>query len=228
MSRASVYIPRILKHEGGFVDHPKDPGGATNRGITIGTLKRLGIDVDGDGDSDISDLRNLRESDAVRVFKLFYADKVQADLLPIGLDYAMTDFAVNSGPSRAAKHLQRILGVEQDGDIGPKTIAKVADCDPAALIASLSDSRLRFLRSLDTWPTFGKGWQRRVDDVRKDALADVKQSLTTGTAPKLTTKPVDVTETPKIEHVAPVMLPKPSFWAQIISAILAILKGPRK
>jgi len=81
--------------------------------------------VDGDGDSDIADLRNLRESDAVRVFKLFYADKVQADLLPIGLDYAMTDFAVNSGPSRAAKHLQRILGVEQDGDIGPKTLAKV-------------------------------------------------------------------------------------------------------
>jgi len=68
MSRASVYIPRILKHEGGFVDHPKDPGGATNRGVTIGTLKRLGIDVNGDGDSDIADLRNLRESDAVRVF----------------------------------------------------------------------------------------------------------------------------------------------------------------
>lgn len=228
MSRASVYIPRILKHEGGFVDHPKDPGGATNRGVTIGTLKRLGIDVDSDGDSDIYDLRNLRESDAVRVFKLFYADKVQADLLPIGLDYAMTDFAVNSGPSRAAKHLQRILGVEQDGDIGPKTIAKVAECDPAALIASLSDSRLRFLRALDTWPTFDKGWQRRVDDVRKDALADVKQSLTTETATKLTPTAVNVKETPKIEHVAPVVLPKPSFWAQLIAAILAILKGLKR
>lgn len=218
MSRASVYIPRILKHEGGFVDHPKDPGGATNRGVTIGTLKRLGIDVDSDGDSDIYDLRNLRESDAVRVFKLFYADKVQADLLPIGLDYAMTDFAVNSGPSRAAKHLQRILGVDQDGDIGPKTLAKVAECDPAALIASISDSRLRFLRALDTWPTFGKGWQRRVDDVRKDALADVKQSLTIKPAPD------HVKETPKIEHVAPVVLTKPSFWAQLIAVILTMFR----
>lgn len=222
MNRASVYIPRILKHEGGFVDHPKDPGGATNRGVTIGTLKRLGIDVDSDGDSDIYDLRNLRESDAVRVFKLFYADKVQADFLPVGLDYAMTDFAVNSGPSRAAKHLQRILGVEQDGDIGPKTVAKVAECDPAAMIASLSDSRLRFLRALDTWPTFGKGWQRRVDDVRKDALADVKQSLTTETAPD------HVKETPKIEHVAPVVLTKPSVWQQIIAAIIAAFKGRKQ
>lgn len=227
MNRAAIYIPRILKHEGGFVDHPKDPGGATNRGVTIGTLKRLGIDVDGDGDSDITDLRNLRESDAVRVFKLFYADKVQADLLPIGLDYAMTDFAVNSGPSRAAKHLQRILGIEQDGDIGPKTLAKVSACDPAALIASLSDSRLRFLRALDTWPEFGRGWQRRVDDVRAAALADAKQSLTTAPAPKLPPTQVDVIETPKTEHVAPVAS-KPSFLAALVAAIMAILKGAKR
>lgn len=240
MNRDAVYIPRILKHEGGFVDHPKDPGGSTNRGVTIGTLKRLGIDVDGDGDSDIADLRNLRESDAVRVFKLFYADKVQADLLPIGLDYAMTDFAVNSGPSRAAKHLQRILGVEQDGDIGPKTLATVAACDTVALIHSLSDSRLRFLRALDTWPTFGKGWQRRVDEVRRGALADA--ALAIETTPKLSPTQVDVSKPPKIEHDAPVMLTKPtvketapkisqerpSILAQIIAAIVAILKGLKK
>ena len=203
MNRAEIYIPRILKHEGGFVNHPRDPGGATNRGVTIGTLKRLGIDVDGDGDSDITDLRHLRESDAVRVFKLFYADKVQADLLPAGLDYAMTDFAVNSGPGRAAQHLQRILGVEADGDIGPKTLAKIADCDPKALITSLCDSRLQFMRGLDTWRDFGRGWQSRVDAVRREALADAS-------AP------------PSLQKT---QITSPGFWASLIIALVGIWKG---
>ena len=94
-------LEAILKHEGGFVDHPRDPGGATNKGITIGTLKRLGIDVDGDGDSDLADLKSLRHEHVARVYKLFYWDAVKADLLPSGLDYTVADFAVTSGPSRA-------------------------------------------------------------------------------------------------------------------------------
>ena len=215
MTRAEIYIPRILKHEGGFVNHPRDPGGATNRGVTIGTLKRLGIDVDGDGDSDITDLRHLRESDAVRVFKLFYADKVQADLLPTGLDYAMTDFAVNSGPARAAKHLQRILGVEADGDIGPKTLAKIADCDPKALITSLCDSRLRFLRGLDTWRDFGRGWQSRVDAVRREALADADQN-----AIKQTTLQNQSVAGEKPKNSATDQKPR-----GIVAAIIAIIVG---
>lgn len=164
-------LPLFLKHEGGFVNHPKDPGGATNKGVTIGTLKRLGIDVDGDGDSDITDLRNLRHEDVARVYKLFYWDAVKGDLLPPGLDYAVADFGINSGPARAAKHLQKVVGVVQDGDIGPKTLAAVAARDPQEIINALCDSRLRFLRGLKTWPTFGKGWSRRVAEVRAVALA---------------------------------------------------------
>jgi lysozyme family protein len=164
-------LPLFLKHEGGFVNHPKDPGGATNKGVTIGTLKRLGIDVDGDGDSDITDLRNLRHQDVARVYKLFYWDAVKGDLLPSGLDYAMADFAINSGPARAAKHLQKVVGVAQDGDIGPKTLAAVAARDTAYVISALCDSRLRFLKALRTWGTFGKGWGRRVAEVRAVALA---------------------------------------------------------
>ena len=213
MTRAEIYIPRILKHEGGFVNHPRDPGGATNRGVTIGTLKRLGIDVDGDGDSDITDLRNLREPDAVRVFKLFYADKVQADLLPVGLDYAMTDFAVNSGPGRAAQHLQRILGVEADGDIGPKTLAKVADCDPKALITSLCDSRLQFMRGLDTWHDFGRGWQSRVDAVRRDALADL---VGAGNGLNSMKTPINTGDPPGAGM---------GFWVSLIIALVGIWKG---
>jgi lysozyme family protein len=160
----------ILKHEGGYVDHPRDPGGATNRGVTIGTLKRLGIDKDGDGDSDVVDLKLLTEAEAVRVFKAFYWDAVQADLLPSGLDYAVADFAVNSGPVRAAQYLQRILGVEDDGHIGPKTLAAVAKANPAAVITALTERRLTFLRGLSTWNTFKGGWQRRVGEVRDEAM----------------------------------------------------------
>ena len=216
MSRANIYIPRILKHEGGFVNHPRDPGGATNRGVTIGTLKRLKIDVDGDGDSDLVDLRNLREADAVRVFKLFYADKVCADLLPPGLDYAMTDFAVNSGPSRAVKHLQRILGVEQDGDIGPKTLARVAECSPTALIVSLCEGRMRFLRGLDTWDDFGKGWTARVESVRRDALADAAVVSPSPKPVAASPRSDPVTKSPVIPHSSP--------WAALLAFIASLFR----
>lgn len=164
-------LPEILRHEGGFVNHPKDPGGATNKGITIGTLRRLGIDVDGDGDSDIADLKGLRHEHVARVYKLFYWDAVKADLLPSGVDYTVADFAVNSGPGRAAKHLQRALGVAQDGSIGPKTLAAAAEADPVAVISAIHGSRMRFLQGLPIWPTFKGGWTRRVDEVRAKSLA---------------------------------------------------------
>ena len=182
-------LPLVLRHEGGFVNHKDDPGGATNKGVTIGTLKRLGIDVDGDGDSDIVDLRNLRQSDVERVYRLFYWDAVKADQLPSGVDYAVFDFGVNSGPARAAKHLQKVVGAAQDGDIGPKTLALVARADPQDVVTALQDSRLRFLRGLKTWGTFGKGWGRRVAEVRAVGLAWAESGS-------------HVRETPKTEHEA--------------------------
>lgn len=200
-------LPLVLKHEGGFVNHPKDPGGATNKGVTIGTLKRLGIDVDGDGDSDIVDLRNLRQSDVERVYRLFYWDAVKADHLPSGVDYAVFDFGVNSGPARAAKHLQKIAGAAQDGDIGPKTLAAVAKMDPQDVVTALQDSRLRFLRGLKTWPTFGKGWSRRVAEVRAVGLAMAENGPLT-LQPAVKVERPQVNETPKSEHVAPVVLTK--------------------
>ncbi|MEM8974630.1 MAG: glycosyl hydrolase 108 family protein [Pseudomonadota bacterium] len=174
---ASEGISKILKHEGGFVDHPDDPGGATNKGITIGTLKRLRIDVDGDGDSDIHDLKNLSDADVHRVYKLFYWDAVQADLLPAGVNYTVADFAVNSGPARAAKVLQSIVGTESDGVIGPKTIAAVAEYGrPTKLIREINDRRLAFLKRLRHWKTFRKGWSRRVSDVIETSIAWAEES----------------------------------------------------
>ena len=122
----------VLKHEGGFVNHPKDPGGATNLGVTIGTAKRLGIDVDGDGDTDILDIKKLKPSDAAKVYRAEYWNKIKGDHLPSGVDYAVFDFAVNSGPGRAAEYLQAIAGVAQDGAIGPQTVAAVTKLDPEA------------------------------------------------------------------------------------------------
>jgi lysozyme family protein len=204
-----------LAHEGGWSDHPKDPGGATNMGVTIGTLKRLRIDVDGDGDSDIADLRKLRRADVAKVYRVFYWDAVRADLLPAGVDLAVFDFAVNSGPAQASKVLQRIVGADPDGDIGPKTLAALAKADAQMVVAALSDRRLRFLRSLKTWATFGKGWARRVEEIREAALVLAK-------------KPLQITP---LAAVSPPMDHGASPWFSIILAFLASFKslfGARK
>lgn len=185
LRNADQALSKILSHEGGWADHPRDPGGATNMGVTIGTLRSLGMDLDGDGDVDVTDLRQLTAADAKRVFKRFYWDKVDGDLLPDGVDYTVADFAVNSGPSRAAKHLQSALGVEADGDVGPVTIAAANAADPVALIEAIHASRMRFLRNLSTWDAFGRGWKSRVDDVRAVSLtmaAQPKPAPTNGLA----------------------------------------------
>ncbi|KGM38762.1 hypothetical protein JY97_14820 [Alkalispirochaeta odontotermitis] len=161
----------VLKHEGGYVNHPKDPGGATNMGVTIGTAKRLGIDVDGDGDTDIVDIQKLTKKDAAKVYRAQYWNKVKGDSLPSGVDYAVFDFAVNSGVSRAAKFLQHVVGAKPDGRIGPKTLALVAAYDPNKLITRLCNDRLEWLRRLKTFKTFGKGWTRRVNGVLVEAQA---------------------------------------------------------
>jgi len=176
MTRAEICIPRILEHEGGFVNHPSDPGGATNKGITIATFRRF---VKPTGT--VADLKALTTAQAVVVYKRQYWDAVMADMLPFGLDFAMADYAVNSGPRQAARDLQRVLGVTDDGQIGPQTIAAARAMDTKAAIRQLCARRLALMRGLrggKLWATFGKGWQRRVDRVLLDALRDTKTSAT--------------------------------------------------
>ncbi|WP_386681795.1 glycoside hydrolase family 108 protein [Loktanella sp. R86503] len=178
MTRAELCIPRTLAHEGGYVNHPNDPGGATNKGITIGTYRAY-IDPKGS----VADLKALTEAQAVKVYKAEYWDKVKGDDLPAGVDYAVFDFAVNSGPSRAATYLQEIVGAAPDGKIGPMTIAAVKAMDAAWIVNQLCNDRMAFLRRLSTFATFGKGWTRRVSDVRAAALLDATAPLTAPTAP---------------------------------------------
>lgn len=178
-------LKAVLAHEGGYVDHPKDPGGATNLGVTIGTAKALGIDIDGDGDTDKVDIRLLKPADAAKVYKHQYWDRVSGNNLPAGVDYAVFDFAVNSGVSRAAIYLQEIVGVAPDGKIGPLTIQAVAAWDAVKLIEKLSANRMAFLKRLSTWPTFGKGWSSRVTGVLRLA----KDMALAFPAPKPATTP---------------------------------------
>ncbi|WP_421930123.1 glycoside hydrolase family 108 protein [Nitratireductor rhodophyticola] len=158
-------LPLVLKHEGGWADHPDDPGGATMKGVTLQTFRRY---VKADGTK--ADLRAISDEQIATVYYRHYWAAVNAQALPSGIDYAVFDFAVNSGPSRAAKYLQSIVGANVDGRVGPKTIAAVSRMEPADVINRLCDARMAFLRKLKHWPRFGNGWTRRVTDVRKDAV----------------------------------------------------------
>lgn len=155
----------VLHHEGGFVDHPEDPGGATNLGCTKATWEKwIGRPCT------VDEIKALTPEGVGPLYKQKYWDKVQGDDLPTGVDYCVFDTAINSGPGRAAKFLQEAVGVTADGAIGPMTLAAVRDADPRQVIEAYSAARLTFLQELPTWATFGRGWGRRVTDVRRQAL----------------------------------------------------------
>ena len=159
-------LARVLAHEGGYTNHPDDPGGPTNFGITIFDYRKY---VKPDAVAD--DVRAMRLDEAKAIYRAKYWDALRCDDLPAGVDYAVFDYGVNSGVSRAAKVLQRLLGVPADGIIGPVTLAAARSCDCEKVIAALCEERLGFLRALRTWPVFGKGWGRRVAEVKTAALA---------------------------------------------------------
>lgn len=170
MSRFDTIQPRVLRHEGGYVNHPRDPGGATNKGVTQRTynayLERVGRPA--------QSVRNITSSEIARIYRAQYWNVVRGDQLPDGVDYTVYDFAVNSGPSRAAKHLQRAVGVPADGVIGEITLAAVARTDAQAIIERVNASRMAFLRGLRHWGTFGRGWTRRVTEVRSTSLDEAR------------------------------------------------------
>lgn len=184
-------LKHVLVHEGGFVNHKDDPGGATNRGVTQRVYDAY---RDRQGQSRRS-VRAITAEEVADIYKRQYWDAIRGDDLPSGLDYAAFDYAVNSGPRRAAQDLQRELGVAVDGVIGNVTLAGVAKADVYDLIDRLCARRMRFLKGLKHWPTFGKGWTRRVTDVAEIAMA-------MATNPKADTAAVALMEMPaKAEEI---------------------------
>ena len=158
-------LRHVLKSEGGYVDHPKDPGGRTNLGVTARTWE----DWIGHVPSE-KEMRELTREKVAPLYKRKYWDAVKCDDLPAGVDYCVFDCAVNSGPGRAAKILQETVGVKPDGGIGPITLAAVKSLDPVVLINKYTEKRLAFWQSLPTFDTFGKGWTRRGNEVKDEAL----------------------------------------------------------
>ncbi|RNJ47369.1 hypothetical protein B5V01_24905 [Mesorhizobium erdmanii] len=155
----------VLKSEGGWSDNPADPGGATMKGVTLANFRRYVK-----ADASKADLKRIGDNQVATVYRRFYWDAVLGAELPDGVDFAVFDFAVNSGPGRAARYLQASVGVSQDGRIGPATLAAVKTRPAGVVIDQLCDARLAFLRRLPTWATFGRGWSDRVRSVRAQAL----------------------------------------------------------
>jgi lysozyme family protein len=163
----------LLKHEGGYVNHPDDPGGRTNHGITQRVYEKfLGEDVTEE------EMKDMPLEDVFSIYKDDYWDRIRGDELPSGVDLCVFDWAVNSGVSQASKALQRVLGVLDDGIIGSRTVA--AACrqeNQAVVVEAISQKREDFYRSLGTFDTFGRGWLRRNDETLEKALQMLEEEV---------------------------------------------------
>ncbi|KAB2885920.1 MAG: glycoside hydrolase family 108 protein, partial [Pseudorhodoplanes sp.] len=159
-------LDRVLVHEGGYSNHPRDPGGPTNFGITIHDYRKYVKP-----DATTADMRAMPVAKAKVIYREKYWDALRCGALADGLDYAVFDYGVNSGVSRAAKVLQRLLSLPDDGRMTEAVVAAARVYETRDLIVKLCDERLAFLKRLKTWPVFGAGWGRRVAEVRAAALA---------------------------------------------------------
>jgi len=143
----------LLKHEGGYSDHAADPGGKTRYGITEAVAREHGYR---------GDMRELPLEAARLIYRAAYWDAVRADELPDAVRYAVFDGAVNSGVRQSVRWLQRAVDATDDGVLGPATMRAVQRQEPEALLRRLLAQRLNFMAALPTWPSFGRGWARRI------------------------------------------------------------------
>lgn len=165
MSNFEQCLEIILHHEGGYVNHPKDPGGETNMGVTKRVYEEWG---------GTKDMKDLTVEDVAPIYQENYWNRVRADQLPAGLDLCVFDFAVNAGTGRSAKFLQGLVGTVVDGGIGPATLkaveAFVANEGLETTIEEFQKRRQDYYESLSTFETFGRGWTRRVNEVTETAM----------------------------------------------------------
>ena len=143
---------RLIGHEGGYANHPSDPGAETMWGVTARVARASGYS---------GDMRALPREKAKEIYRAKYWASVRADELPSSLRFDVFDGAVNSGPAQAIEWLQEAVGAEPDGRIGPMTLAAAAGAGISAA-ARYNGARLQFMTNLPTWGAFGRGWARRV------------------------------------------------------------------
>lgn len=171
MSRFDENLPDVLKHEGGYVDHPRDPGGATNKGVILRTFRKFY----GSGMTK-QDLRNITQSQVSNIYRQGYWQPVHAEAMWVGLDRVAFDAAVNSGVSQSLKWVQRAVGVKGDGRWGPNTKAAVKNTSSITVIQKACANRMSMLRGLRHWNTFKNGWSRRVAEVEAKAVSEASGS----------------------------------------------------
>ena len=161
----SKCLDMLLAHEGGFVNHPEDPGGMTNLGVT----KKVYDEWIG-RESTEQEMRDLTPDDVAPIYKKNYWDRIKGDSLPSGIDWCLMDWTVNSGKSRPSKAVQRAVGATQDGSIGSQTIGLIMEKDPEEIINYVYGVRQDFYKGLKTFETFGRGWTRRNKETLHQAL----------------------------------------------------------
>lgn len=163
MTAFSDALSRVLVHEGGYVNHPADPGGATNFGVTQRVYDAYRLRKG----RTAQPVKSITKAEVDEIYRSQYWDAIKGDKLPPGVSYVVMDGAVNSGSKQSIKWLQRALDVPADGVLGEVTLAALAASnDHDKLVDAICDRRMAFLRALKTFPTFGRGWTRRVDEVR--------------------------------------------------------------
>lgn len=150
-------IPLILKHEGGYVNDPNDPGGETKYGISKRSYPE-------------EDIKNLTEERAKLLYMRDFWKPLKCDQLPLGIAVCVFDYGVNSGKARAVKSLQESVGAKVDGVIGEDTVSRANRLNPAEVIEKLTYHRILFYMSLKTWDRYGKGWLRRSIETMRFAL----------------------------------------------------------
>jgi len=158
----------VLKHEGGKVDHPKDPGGRTNQGV----IQRVYDGYRRRKKQPLRSVYQMTNAERDEIYRDQYWKAIRGDELPAGIDYCVYDGAVNSGPVQSIKWLQRALNMNRiDGQIGEATLAAIDNCDDHdRLVREICRRRMVFLRQLKTFPTFGRGWTSRVTGVERVGL----------------------------------------------------------
>jgi lysozyme family protein len=159
-------LRRLLAHEGGYTNHPSDPGGPTNFGITIHDYRKYVKP-----NATAADVRAMRVDEAKAIYRKRYWDVQRCDELPLGVDYSVFDYGVNSGIGRSGKVLRRVVGLPDNTHVVTDEVLRaVGKRDPKALVVAINDERLAFLKRLKTWPVFGKGWGARVATVKSVSL----------------------------------------------------------
>lgn len=167
MSRFAECLAETLKWEGGWSNHPQDPGGATMKGI----VQRVYDPWREKHGKPRQSVRLISDDEVQAIYRQNYWNIVQGDELPPGIDLAVFDFGVNSGPARGIRYLQTVLGVTADGHMGPVTIKAAADADPVATVKKLMVDRRAFLNKIPHRKPFLKGWMRRCAGVEQACLA---------------------------------------------------------